>query len=163
MANPYEPPLSATEHTALGIRFVGTSTLLATIAIAAAFTDVPRTIENHFRNGTIQNVSSLLMTLLFLLSAVFCCWAEWFGTIRLQRFVTFVLTPVALFTIVVVYNFLNDVFYGFRFEDIVDNPNPVLGWIACPVVWYYCFASYRLRWKNADNQALHTEPRSLAV
>ncbi len=113
-ANPYEPPRSATEHTSLGIRFVGTSTLLATIAIAATFTDVPRTIENYFRNGTIQNVSSLLMTLLLLLSAVFCCWAEYFGTIHLQRFVTFVLTPVALFTIVVVHNFLNDDFTASR-------------------------------------------------
>lgn len=150
MTNPYEPPHPAKNRTVLRTRFVWTSTLLASIAIAAALIDVP---------SPFQDLGSFLMTLLFLLCTLFCCWAEWFGTLRSKRFVTLVLAPVALITIVIVNNFLDDVLHGFSFKYVVDNPTPILGWLACPVVWYYIFASYRHRWILPASVELYGDPR----
>lgn len=93
-----------------------------------------------------QNAFGALITMLVLALAIFCSWSEWFGSFRSQRFVTWAMVPLVLLTALIVYHLTADVLSGITLQQIVEHPTPVLGWLICPVVWYYFVASLRARW-----------------
>lgn len=155
MMNPYQPSLVPHGHASVRVRCVWSATILLAIAIAATSIDLPSTIGNYFRNGTSQNAVAAVMTLMFLSLAVFCFVVEWFGSLKLQKFIPWGLLPIALLTVVIIYNLLVNIAHGITVDQISDNPTPVLGWFTCPVVWYYFVVAFRGRGGTADNHAVH--------
>ncbi len=126
MTNPYQPSLAPQEHALVHVRFVWPATILVAIAIAAASIELPPTVGNYLRNGTMQNAVGALMTMLFLSLAIICSLLEWLGSIRSQQFVTWALLPIVLLTVLIVYNLFTNVIDGLTLQQVIDNPSPVL-------------------------------------
>jgi len=153
MTNPYQTSFPIPEPIAGRPRLVLLATTLACLALASTWIDLFDLFRNYFRSNTTVHIhDSHVLILLFLSLSLFCLWSEWFGSTRLRSCVDFALAPLVLLTFVGLYRMFER---HVDLQELADNPSLTLGWLIFFVVWLYAAASFRHRFKTANNQTVN--------
>ncbi len=153
MTNPYHPSYPVPEPIAGRPRLVLLATTLMCLAIASTWIDLFDLFRNYFRSNTTVHIhDSHVLILLFLSLSLFCLWSEWCGSTRLRSCVDFALAPLVLLTFVGLYRMFENTV---DLQELADTPRLALGWLAFFVIWLYAAASFRHRFKTADNQTVN--------